>query len=154
LTHHHRALAYLAQPYWHDSEILRFLRTDYGAMAAAYLMKHDHACFSPIAHSAEVRRYAREMDHAGWLRYDKVVFDRCDFMLLLPLVGWDESKGVAEEMGWAKSQGKPIFQLLGDLPGIPQDALFPSTVLPIIKCDQYGPRNFPEFFPERSDCGV
>ena len=140
------ALAYLGQPYWHEDKGVRKIRTDAAAKTVAYLMKAGYRVFSPITHSALVRDYVpadQQACHDFWLSYDKTLFDKCDFLLILPLEGWRESRGLAEEMGWAMASPKPILQLTGQIPGIPQACLAPSLDIPQVVCDQFGPRFFP-----------
>lgn len=143
----HRTLAYLGQPYWHEDAWIRDQRVRWGARAAAYLMEHSEYVFSPIAHAAEIRNQLVDphKEPEFWLSFDKVIFNRCDFLLILPLVGWKESHGLATEVGWANSLNKPIFQLQGTIPGIPASAFFPTQDYPVLRCDQFGPKGFPSF---------
>lgn len=142
------AIAYLGQPYWHDDEMVRIRRHGEGAAAHAYLLRHGRAVFAPIQqHYAAVFYLPYELKHDRdfWLSHDKHHFNTCSLLLILPLEGWEESRGLAVEIGWAMAQSKPIFQLTGDIPCIPKGALQPSLRFPQIVCDQYGPRQYPQF---------
>ena len=146
----HRTLAYMAQPYSHASEIIKAQRAKLGAIAAAYFLSHRCPVFAPIPKVESIHPHARSMKHEDWLDYDRVLYDRCDFLLLLPLEGWRESIGVTQELAWAREDYKPIFQIVGTIPGIPPEAMHPASDLLSLVCDQYGPRQFPEFYPERN----
>lgn len=148
-----KTLAYLGQPFWHEDLGVRQSRVEAGACAQAYLLLHDCHVFAPVPAVARTKMYMphdKEGCHETWLPFDKTFFDRCDFLLILPLIGWQESKGLAEEMSWAQAQNKPIMQLIGDIPRLQKGLLHPSYDLPSIKCDQYGPRHFPTFYPQES----
>lgn len=148
----HRTLAYLGQPYTHQDQAVRNYRFEKGCITAAFLMAKGHHVFAPILQGHSVSEHLLEWgdSHEFWMEHSAAWFSRCDFLLVLPLAGWEESKGLATEMGWAQAQNKPIFQLTGQIPSIPKWALEPSPSLNSIVCDQFGPRAFPRFSPEQS----
>jgi hypothetical protein len=97
-------LTYLASPYSHpDPRIMhgRFLAV---CAAAARLMSEGQVVFSPIAHSHPLAMAGKlPTDWAFWERYDRVMLERSDKFGILPLPGWNESRGIKAEIKiWGK----------------------------------------------------
>lgn len=112
-------LFYLAQPYWHDDVTIRNYRTRAAEVTLGYLGQHNVRCFSPIAHWAAAKTYMADNtkgNHAFWMFQDLPMLVRCDAMLILPLEGWQESRGLDEELRWAYAHSIPVLQLVGAIP--------------------------------------
>jgi hypothetical protein len=104
-------LIYLAQPYSHPDERVRALRTELGFVMTARLMNSGYTVFSPIVHThlleSRLRRELAE-DHDFWMKQDIAILRHCAELVVLTLPGWEESKGVAEEIAVAQACGIPI----------------------------------------------
>jgi nucleoside 2-deoxyribosyltransferase len=112
-----RKLIYLASPYSHPNPAERKRRYDLACIAAAQLMNgaqiHGEplAVFCPIAHSHEIGKLLPEekaTDHQFWMEQDLPVLERCDVLLVLQIDGWDQSRGVKEEIFFARWKGIPV----------------------------------------------
>ena len=102
-------LIYLASAYSHPDPEVRLMRYWAAVKKAAELMKAGENIFSPIAHTHEIGLILGDsVDHSFWMAQDKEILRRCDKLLVLLLPGWSESKGVAEEIEFARSIGIPV----------------------------------------------
>jgi hypothetical protein len=84
---------------------------------AAKLIKAGVPVFSPIAHSHSIATIA-DMDkdsHDLWMPQDLAILRGAQGVLILPIDGWLESKGVAMEVADAWRQDKPVFLIDGTL---------------------------------------
>lgn len=100
---------YLASPYSHKDPAVMEWRYRQAVRAAAALMGPQHVVFSPIAHSHEIGKATRtETGHEFWLQQDLPWLDRADELWVLCLDGWAMSRGVAEEMAYARKFDKAI----------------------------------------------
>lgn len=112
-------LWYLASPYsghTHGREVaFRAAATNAGLLMAAGV-----GVFSPISHTHPVEKYSpavRNQKHSFWMEMDRIVFDRCDGVIVLTEPGWLTSTGVSMEIDWAKERGIPIIYMeAGKLP--------------------------------------
>jgi len=102
-------LIYLASPYSHPDATVRYARYRMTAVAAAYLMQAGHNVFSPICHTHPIAELGclSDRDASFWLERDKQILAFCDEVRVLKLEGWENSKGIAHELAWAKEMGKP-----------------------------------------------
>jgi hypothetical protein len=67
--------------------------------------------FCPIAHShpiAEQMPVGLAVDGDFWKRQDAPYIYACDELIVYMLPGWEQSKGIATEIGIAKDRGIPI----------------------------------------------
>jgi hypothetical protein len=113
-------MIYLASPYAHVDPVVRQRRFENACRAAAATLRRDHWVFSPIAHSHCIEVHGDGVDAAfDWLTYDRWFLDRCSYLWVLTLDGWEESKGVAQEIRWARELGiavryVPLADILKD----------------------------------------
>jgi len=94
---------FLCAPYTnHDPEIVNARVTAINAHAA-FLMNQRHIVFSPISHSHPI---AIENDMPTtfefWQRQNREFIVWCDVVMVLRLNGWQESRGLVDEMKYAK----------------------------------------------------
>ena len=77
---------------------------------AGRLMDEGHIVFSPITHSRVIasKHNVDQLDHDYWLYQDRWFVKHCTRVYVLAIWGWKKSKGVAEEMRWAETFGKPV----------------------------------------------
>lgn len=107
-------MIYLASPYSHPDAEVRETRFRDACRAAAILMRHGHAVFSPIAHSHSICTHGLPTDWQFWEAFDRDLLGRCDEVVVLMLDGWSESAGVLAEIRIAGSLGKPVRYLERD----------------------------------------
>ncbi len=110
LDENENKLIYLAAPYSasdHKTEKQRFKRT---CEVQAKLMAAGIAVFSPLANSIPaVELGGLTIDHTEFMRFDDVILRRCEELLVLALDGWQQSKGVQEEIKSAILMRKPVI---------------------------------------------
>lgn len=108
-------ILYLSAPYTDPDPARMAHRAELIAHATALLMEERHIVFSPVTHGAGVAPYlSGEKSHAWWMEQCRGLFDvlatRRDFVVwVLPLPGWQQSRGVVMEMSWAKASGHPFI---------------------------------------------
>ena len=107
-------LIYLASPYSHKDPGVRFSRLRSVCRVAGKLIAEDNkVLFCPIAHSHGIAEYSVIdcMSHKTWMKIDLTLLERCDKLYVVMLEGWAISKGVQEEIEFAKQRRIPIFYL-------------------------------------------
>lgn len=114
-------LTYLASPYRNplDRSDLKTCEDRYqGALkATAQLMQEGHIVFSPIVHSHKLADHMPSdlrFSDGFWMEQDLAVLRHCSNLTVLMLDGWEKSKGVAEEMAFARRHGIPVGFLRPD----------------------------------------
>lgn len=102
---------YLASPYSHAGQTVRYRRFEAACKAAAILMRKGHVVFSPIVHSYSIADIGRMTgDWETWKRQD-VAFLRGFYpteVVVLKLPGWERSAGIEAELLMAESLEIPV----------------------------------------------
>lgn len=105
-------LIYLASPYTStklETEELRFIDA---CLMAAKLINKGYFVFSPIVHFHPVKKYGiLKGDFKTWKKTNHCFLSLCDEFWILTLEGWKESKGIKQEILWAKDLKLPIVYL-------------------------------------------
>jgi nucleoside 2-deoxyribosyltransferase len=104
---------YLACPYSDPSAETMHRRYKMACIVAARLMEHGIVVFSPLSHSVPVTRYGNlnGTNHEFWMKQDLPLLELCDVMAVLKLPGWEQSRGVQEELEYAKRKCMPVRYL-------------------------------------------
>ena len=139
----HKKTYYLACPYSSDKDAVRWMRMSMASEAAARLMSHDCVVYSPITHGHHLAAHLPTeilQDHDFWMGQCLPFVEWADVFALLPLNGWEKSKGVWEELELARKLGKPIVIL--QFPGMPtcrffthaeaEEAFGPNSLLEVL----------------------
>lgn len=95
---------YLGQPYSHPDAAVRDHRFNAGCIKAASLMRQGYTVFSPIAHSHPIAAHLAPellMNHAHWMKQDLPILSWADKLIVLTLDGWQQSRGLNQEMCFA-----------------------------------------------------
>jgi len=101
---------YIASPYSHADAGMRLHRANAALAYAAWLwqIRAMHP-FSPIAHWHHGVEPLGLPSHADpWISYNRRELRISEALHVLCIPGWQESQGVAWEIGWARDWGKPI----------------------------------------------
>ena len=102
-------LLYLAAPYSHPCPALREMRFHAINRAAGDLMRRGCLVFSPISHSHPIARDCRlDGDFGFWRDWCLTMLAQCDRVIILPLWGWRDSRGVRAEVEFARSLGMVV----------------------------------------------
>lgn len=113
-------LSYLATPYTavdcspHQGSLLRAKRFRWACKMAAKLMMEGKKIFCPIAHSHPIELHGmngKNQSGEWWLKQDFAVLKNCKELLVFKMKGWENSKGVAEEIAFAKANSIPVIYL-------------------------------------------
>ena len=103
---------YLASPYTSPDPIVRNSRVELASIIAARLMEQGYVVFSPITHGHRVADHLHHRNahsHEFWMAQCLPMLEASDCMMILPIDGWRESRGIAEELAFARSNDIPIF---------------------------------------------
>ena len=103
-------MIYLASPYSHPNPAVMQWRYERACLAAAEYIRRGEAVFSPVAHSHPIALAGGldATDHETWLRIDAEMMTACNAVHVLMLGGWQESRGVREEVRLALERGLPV----------------------------------------------
>jgi hypothetical protein len=102
-------IIYVASPYTHDDPLVvdqRFMAVrDY----VTTQLRAGALYFSPIVYTHELAKAASlPGDAAFWFEFNFRMLKVCDKVIILKLQGWEKSIGVASEIAYAKTHGKPL----------------------------------------------
>ena len=99
-------MIYLATPYSHPDPDIRENRYLVVTRVAAELMNNGYHIYSPITHSHPIA-LAGELPTSWefWEQYDRTMLSVCTEMIVLRLVGWNQSVGIKAEISLAESMG-------------------------------------------------
>lgn len=104
---------YLASAYTHKDKITVIGRVKRINRCASRIMEHDHIVFSPISHS-HYMAMENEMPTTFefWVRQNHAFIEWCDAVVVLMLPGWKDSKGVKDEVEFAKTLNKRVIYMM------------------------------------------
>lgn len=93
---------------------------------AARLTKAGINVFSPIAHGEGLIEHSdiNPTDHDLWMRIDKPFMHCAKGLIVIRASGWEESRGLTEEIATFEESNKPIFHLYPDI----SDEAFAATI--------------------------
>lgn len=101
-----KPLVYLACPYSHDDPVIREMRFKQANMAAGKLMERGYIVFSPLSHCHPISvQYRLPTDWEFWQKFCTTYVRLCNTMFVLMVPGWEESRGITEELKLAKELG-------------------------------------------------
>ncbi|HET8688460.1 MAG TPA: DUF1937 family protein [Methanosarcina sp.] len=103
-----KEFVYVAAPYTHDVEdvVLERIELIYNAMAFLSKERGLHVTTPLFMHELCLRR-PMPGDYAFWQTYCLNLLKRCDRLIVLKLEGWEESKGVKEEIRYCIENNIP-----------------------------------------------
>jgi hypothetical protein len=108
---------YLASPYTHPSPTVVDLRVKQTRRVLGWLLSKGLFVISPIVHCHDTaRECALRTDWKWWWEYNLSIMMKSEGIILVKLKGWEESKGVAEELKWAYEADVPIYSIDADVP--------------------------------------
>jgi hypothetical protein len=105
-------LVYLGSPYSKYQPGIEAAFRDASAIAGRLLLAGVKV-YSPIAHTHPIAMHGRidPYDHKIWLPFDQAMMDASKAMVVAKMDSWDKSFGIAHEIEYFGSAGKPIFYL-------------------------------------------
>jgi hypothetical protein len=100
---------YIASPYWHSQKLIREKRAVSVLALQSKLMQEDIAVFSPIVQGHFILK--NFISCFDWIDYDLRLLPGFTKLLVYELSGWEESKGVKQEMLKAEELDIPIYTI-------------------------------------------
>lgn len=124
-------MIYLAAPYTHPSALIQEERVRTTAEAVDILLSQGYDCiFAPTVYGHALEKFGAGMTarkHGFWMSQCMHMLQCADELMILPLVGWRESRGIAEEVRFARAVGKQIL--------VPEPKQFPFGEP--LTCDEF-----------------
>jgi hypothetical protein len=108
-----KELIYIASPYTNPDSIIRIQNYLDVTKIAADLVSVGHVAISPITYG-HVLAECKEMptDWEFWMDFCLALLNKCDKLLVCNTIpGWENSKGVAAEIEFAKQNGIKVEYL-------------------------------------------
>ena len=101
---------YFASPYSNEDAYVREQRYLDALYAATELTKRGFTLIEPIAMSHQhSQRFGLPGVYEFWQERDRKFIQISDGVIVLTIPGWQESKGVTDEIQFAKSIGRPVY---------------------------------------------
>jgi len=105
-------LIYLSSPYTHKDADVRRRRFEIVTHCASILKRAGCFVFAPIVHAHPIAvAHGLPLDWEYWKRFDHMMLERSQAMLITEIEGWQESVGLREERLFAAELGLPIGYL-------------------------------------------
>lgn len=102
-------IIYLASPYSHPDDKVREENYRKVAKLAAKMTSEGHIVMSPIAYGHNLLEFCEiPSDWEFWRNFCIAFLEKCDELIVYKMPGWDLSKGVYEEIEFAKSNNIKI----------------------------------------------
>lgn len=104
-------MIYLASPYTNPDAAVREARYDAICSTLVRLVKEHpkEVFYSSIAHWHPIAvNYNLPVDHEFWLFQDKGMLEKANALWVVKLNGWERSKGIAEEVAFARQLNIPV----------------------------------------------
>ncbi len=104
-------IEYAASPYSHPRIEVRRARTTAAAAAVLEMINSDKAVFSPVVYSAILQDQHGFSPPDGWYDFDLNFLAIAAGLTILEIPGWDHSRGILIEMGFARGREIPIRRI-------------------------------------------
>jgi hypothetical protein len=101
---------YILSPYTHDNPKVMQERYEKACKYAGKLIEQGHNAYSPIAHSHGIAIHSGlPLTADYWWPINREMIDWADECHVLQIPGWEESKGMAEELIYCNKRLKPVY---------------------------------------------
>jgi hypothetical protein len=105
-------MIYLAAPYMHCSAKVVEHRVKQAAQASLALLQGGHDIFCPIVHGHYIESLSRQrLEAERWYQHSLSMLARAYELWVLLLPGWEDSRGIALEVAYARKRNKPVLLL-------------------------------------------
>lgn len=103
---------YLATPYSKYPRGIEAAFWDACAVAGRLLSEGVHT-YCPIAHTHPIAEYGGldHYSHALFLPLDEQMMEHAHGIIVVMMPGWHESKGIAHELEWFETRGRPSIHI-------------------------------------------
>jgi hypothetical protein len=109
-------LIYIASPYSHELEDVRVNNFKLVAKFTAKLVSEGHIVISPIVYGHILLDYQKmPSDWDFWKKFCLTFLNRCDEIIVYQMPGWENSRGISEEIQFAEKNGiKIVYKEFND----------------------------------------
>lgn len=105
-------LIYVASPYSHPVDEIRIENYKVVSLYTANLVRNGFVIFSPITYGHHLTEFKEmPLDFEFWGNFCLTFLAKCDMMHVLRIPGWENSKGVREEIDFCKKFEIPIVYI-------------------------------------------
>lgn len=102
-------MIYVASPYTHPHPVVVWSRVHGVKVYVARLIRQGIPAFSPIVYAHDLAgAHGLPTSTAFWMPFCLDFLMHCEYMQVLKLSGWEESKGIALEVQFANQRGITI----------------------------------------------
>jgi hypothetical protein len=102
-------VVYIASPYSHPDDEVREENYRIVAEVAAKMIAEGRVVISPIAYGHTLLSFVEmPSDWKFWQNFCLSILAKCDKLIVCRMPGWDVSRGVAEEIEFAKENNIPV----------------------------------------------
>lgn len=107
-----RLLLYVATPYLQYQQGLDQAFID-ACQVTAKLIAAGFSAYSPIAHTHPVAHHGEldKLDHALWVKFNSIMLQKSDALLVVQMPGWEESKGIMIESLAFYALNRPVYRM-------------------------------------------
>lgn len=102
------SMIYLASPYSHPSEAVRYARYLAARFTTITLLKKGIPVFSPIVYGKDMESLIGT-DYKSWAPFNDSMLELCTSVHVLCIEGWNKSRGIEHEVRLAADLNKPII---------------------------------------------
>ncbi len=118
-----RQIEYVASPYWHPSPEVRRARA--ASTRTTLLIEQHVTALSTVVYSATIQEQDNFSPPEGWYGFDLHLLAAAGGLTVLEIPGWENSRGILIELGFARGRGLPVSQV--EWPEI-RERLDPETI--------------------------
>lgn len=104
-------LSYLSAPFSHPDPTIQQARYEEITAAAGHLIKAGTYVYSPLTHNIPIKNLGIITTWEEWKPLDFAMIDQCDQLIIYQMEGWETSRGVQEEVAYAKEKNIPIIEM-------------------------------------------
>ena len=102
-------LIYVACPYTHQDPKIVQLRYAVSAQVARQLFKEGLMVFAASMHNSLIAAMSGVGDQfSKWVEFNHLMIERVDKLIVVTMEGWEQSRGVQDQIDYAKKLGKHI----------------------------------------------
>ena len=99
-------MIYIASPYWHEKKKIRKYRRKQAIRYSLNLARWGILNYCPLLYTSWIKDL--EIPEEYWLFHSTKMIDAAHVIHVLCLDGWEESKGVSQEIDVAEGKGLPV----------------------------------------------
>lgn len=102
---------YLGTPYTHPDPAVQQFRHQAVTLLAYQFFLQGKLAYSPITHNVPIDQCGFSGDWLVWREFDQNMLARCGKLVVFQLPGWQDSKGLQNEINFAQAHNIPIEYL-------------------------------------------